>query len=277
MRKFLGAAIFSLGMLCLPFWVENFHGAFRVSKIRIDLPSDPAWEAKTPAPEILSHPFSYLGKGAQAYVFESQDGQFVLKLFRGAPQCHPWLHWIRHNLLGKKEHKNEREKIPPLFKACKLAYERAPDLTGLVYLHLNPTKESLPVTTLIQSTCKRVPLNLNNFRFVLQKKGKPFVPTFQRAVERGDEGQFRRLAQSVVTLLQARMAKNIGNLDHTLWYNVGFLGETAIEWDFGRYYDNSSLECDALQKKERKMFTDSLHRFLDEMAPEWPIQLEELI
>ena len=42
--------------------------------------------------KICEQPFVYLGKGSQAYAFQSQDGQYVLKLFKGYHlKPIPWL------------------------------------------------------------------------------------------------------------------------------------------------------------------------------------------
>src|ERR1700722_2869530 len=61
----------------------------RVSNFTYELPFNSKWEVSSPSPEqkalidkILSQNFTYLGKGAQSYAFESQDQKFVLKFFK---------------------------------------------------------------------------------------------------------------------------------------------------------------------------------------------------
>ena len=87
--------------------------------------------------------------------------------------------------------------------------------------------------------------------------------------------RYRRLARAFVSLLEERTLKNIGNLDRTIWYNFGFVGETAIEWDFGRYYHNPDFHDRSFREREIQLFTKSLQRFLDDIAPDWPVDLSE--
>ncbi|HEV7738720.1 MAG TPA: hypothetical protein VGO47_15270, partial [Chlamydiales bacterium] len=164
MRKILAALSFSAAMLSLPLFVERANGAFRLAKIAIELPFNAAWESSLPSPAewtVLSNPFSYVSRGAQAYVFASEDGQFVLKVFRGSPRSHCWNRYLRSYFLGKRERRSVSEKIPALFAACQLAYTKVPELTGLVYMHLNATKDLLPKTLLINGMKRKIPIDLN--------------------------------------------------------------------------------------------------------------------
>jgi hypothetical protein len=280
MRKIVPALCFSAAMLFLPFWVERVNGTFRLVKVAIDIPFNPAWKSdllSNDVRSVFSRPFFYLGRGAQAFVFESEDGRFVLKLFRGSPRIHPWMRFVRNTLRGKKERTSVKDKIPPLFAACKLAYTEARALTGIVYMHLNTTTNELQSTFLINRMKRKIPVDLNQCRFVLQKKGRSISDGFMDAIEKKDRGKYVRLAQSVVSLLKERTEKKISNSDTTLWYNFGFLDETAIEWDFGRYYYNPDLNQLPVREQEMRFFTHSLQEFLNRAAPEWPINLEEFL
>ncbi|NGX54131.1 MAG: hypothetical protein K1000chlam4_00856, partial [Chlamydiae bacterium] len=62
---------------------------FAPSKIQSDLTHDQRWEIPSLSDEeresllhLLDQPFTYLGKGSQCFVFESNDGEVVLKIFR---------------------------------------------------------------------------------------------------------------------------------------------------------------------------------------------------
>lgn len=279
MRKIVLSLSFSIACLSLPFWVEKSNGAFRLIKVAIDLPFNLAWEANPPSAEVcelFARPFSYLGRGAQAFVFESEDQAFVLKLFRGSPKMHPAMRFWRHTIRDKRVRSSEEKKIPPLFAACCLAYQKVSTLTGLRYMHLNPTKAELPNIILINRMGKKIPVDLNQCRFVLQRKGVPIQDAFQNAFRENDRLKFTRLAQAFVALLKERTSKNISNSDKTLWYNCGFVGETAIEWDFGRYSTNPKLETKEGKEQEMRTFTTPLQQFLERLAPEWPVNLEAL-
>src|SRR5690349_15990834 len=123
MRRLLLFILFVSLMLSLPGLARKLTHGFRIGKLHLDFPYQPQWEiACDPAIErILRQPFTFLGKGSQSYVFESQDGQTVVKLFRF-----------------------DRPDAIQLFDACKLAYDSLRDETGLLYIHLNITHMHLP-------------------------------------------------------------------------------------------------------------------------------------
>ena len=57
--------------------------------------------------------------------------------------------------------------------------------------------------------------------------------------------------------------------------NFGFLGETAIEWDFGNYATNASLEEKSLREAEIQIFTRNFQEFLDRTSSDWQVMLTE--
>src|ERR1700722_581245 len=65
-------------------WTDDF----RIANITHDIPYHPEWDTSLSHEElaqlksILDQPFTYIGKGAQAYAFASEDGKYVLKFFK---------------------------------------------------------------------------------------------------------------------------------------------------------------------------------------------------
>ena len=77
-------ALYALGRL-----YYRLTGGFVISNITSDFPHQPQWEVrplhtdeKNEFLHALAQPYHYLGKGCQSYVFESQDGQYVIKFFK---------------------------------------------------------------------------------------------------------------------------------------------------------------------------------------------------
>ncbi len=266
MKRIVLALLFLGSMVCLPSLVEQANGSFRLEKTTIQLPINPAWEADPPTAQLLeamSHPFTYLGRGMQSFVFESHDGQYVLKLFRAAPKIHPWRQFFRKNLLKRTDRRLPGEKMEQLLSACKLAYTEAADLTGLVYIHLNPTEGLAMQTHLINRMGRKIGVDLNQCRFAIQKKGVSVFKTFEAAIRAGDLSKCERLTQSFISLVEKRSARNIRNLDKKLGDNFGFIGEQAIEWDFGSYALSPDLAAPEAQEKEVEIFRKHLRNFLE--------------
>lgn len=241
-------------MLSLPGIAKRLTYGFRLAKMNLDFPHHPEWEV-TPKPEIngiLQQPFRFLGKGAQCYVFESNDGKYVIKLFR-------------------YNQPSTVDKILTLFNACKIAYDFLPHETGLIYLHLNPTPMHLPVLKCKDAVGRSYRFPLDRCRFALQVKAESFRSALQTAKMNPVEMQ-RRIDQ-FLSLLQARAAKGIINTDPNLSRNFGFLEDRAIEFDFGNYRLNMDLD----RRLEVMRYTSKLRRWLTKQAPEWVDYLDKQV
>src|SRR3989338_67146 len=90
-----------------PLIYQKFNCEFRVAKI--DRPESVNYRFKSHCKEdpiliqlILSQNFTYLSHGAQSYVFVSQNGKYILKLFRKFSFVHPLRKWVRNHILQRK-------------------------------------------------------------------------------------------------------------------------------------------------------------------------------
>lgn len=219
--------------------------------MHLNFPHHPEWEID-PNPkvnEILKQPFHFIGKGAQCYVFESKDGNYVVKLFRYNQPCVP-------------------QKVVDLFNACKMAYDNLKDETGLVYIHLNPTPMNLPILHCKDAVGRRYKFCLDQARFAVQKKAKSFRAVLVEAKKSPIE--MERRINELISLLESRTKKGVMNTDPQLSRNFGFLESQAIEFDFGNY----RLSCDLDRKQEVKKYTHRLRRWLKRNAPEWVAYLD---
>ena len=224
--------------LCLwfPTAYKRWTHAFRLGKCAIDWEYNAAWETKPVSgiEEALAQPFTYLDKGAQSYVFISQDRRYVLKLFRfdacRVPFGQRAVRFARQFFgLREKHFLGFREKVEKNFASCKISVDLIPHLTGVVFAHLNPKPSSLPII------CVRDRLGLShkidpaNMRFVLQKTAHSFRKTLQ---ESEDPTAF---IASYVSLLQELAKLGVANLDCTMGKNFGFLDGCAIVIDIGNF------------------------------------------
>lgn len=230
--------------LSIPFGAKKCTQGFRLAKLQLDFPSEPRWdfELDPNVKSILDQPYHFLGKGAQSYVFESKDGKYVVKLFRF-------------------DRKKDPQKIACVFEACKLAYENLREETGLIYIHLNPTPEMLPLFEATDPLGRSIKIPLDPLRFAVQKKAESFEKIFLEA--KGDPIAMQKRIDQLRLLLQTRVAKGIWNKDPNLSRNFGFLEDRAIEFDFGNYRQNPSLD----QKKEITRFSKKLDHWLKKNIP----------
>ncbi len=255
MKRLLLFLIFATLFLLLPVSAKRFTQGFRLAKMNLEFPHHPEWEiaANPEVGDILKQPFSFIGKGAQCYVFGSKDGKYVIKLFR------------------YDQPTSSEDKILYLFNACKMAYDQLREETGLVYIHLNPTPQNLPLLRCKDPIGRTYEIPLDRYRFAIQKRGLAFRETLKLAHQNPHEMQKR--IDEFLALLQSRVGKGIFNTDPNLSRNFGFLEDRAIEFDFGNYRQTPDLN----QQAEMKRYTNRLRRWLKKRAPEWVAYLDQKV
>lgn len=233
--------------------------------MRLEIPFRQDWETSSDLSyaqvcEILSQSFTYLDRGAQCYVFASQDGEYVVKIFR-----------FDRALISKKRKKDSpMQKIESLFTACVLASEKAREETGILYLHLNRTKNQFPTFYAKGPLGQTISIPIDYYRFAIQKKVVPFGDSLRDAYHSKSPDAMKKRIDSFLDILHSRVEKGIRNSDPSVGRNFGFLGERAFEIDFGNYSLNGSSK-----EKEIAHYTKRLRLWLSENAPEWVSYLDE--
>ncbi|HSX26948.1 MAG TPA: hypothetical protein VLE89_08095 [Chlamydiales bacterium] len=266
-KKVLFFLLFLGVSLSLPAGFKRLTHGFRLAKLQLDFPYHPEWERSRnqEVEEILRQPFFFLNKGAQCYAFRSADDKYVLKLFR----------YDQRSLFFRNKKKSPLiAKITKLFDACKMAYDLAPEETGLLYIHLNPSSD-LPRIRCKDALGRSYRIPLNSYRFALQRKAEPFRKTLLKA--RNNPLEMQKRIDQFLTLLEHRTAKGIGNSDPNLSRNFGFLETCAIEFDFGNYGLSPDLQLPQYQIPEMKRYTHRLRRWLKKEAPEWVAYFDERV
>lgn len=259
-----------LTLLCfvvclLPVALKRWTCGFKLSKMRLDMPFREDWEitkrlSDEEIASILAQPFTYLDRGAQCYVFASQDQKYVIKLFR-----------YDAALFGKRKGKTFYEKVEHMFNASLLAYQLAPIETGLLYLHLNLTDTKLPVLNAVGPTFQKLRLPLDRYRFAIQKMAKPFRESLLEAYQSKDPESMKRRIDSFVAVIRSRAEKGIRNTDPAVSRNFGYFGDQAVEIDFGNY----SHSC-VSKDWEVARYSHKLRSWLSENAPEWVPYLDSV-
>lgn len=247
LQKWIFFLLFVSLSLALPSGARWLTSGFKVAKLQCSLPYRSEWDAKLLASEaVLAQSFRYLGKGRQCYVFESEDGKYVIKLFRFDPKG-----------------KTQLETALRLFAGCMLALS-VPEETGLLYLHLNETEGLFSPFRGKGPLGRRIRLDLDRCRFALQRKALPFGPELFKA---RDEGRLEERIEQIVSLLERRIARGIGNNDPSLWRNFGFLEGQAIEIDFGNFVSRPDFADRKQAEQELARYLGPLRSWLERNAP----------
>lgn len=197
---------------------------------------------------IFSQPFHYLGHGKQMNAFESADGTVVLKLFNPMRPLKKgwykrWKYWQRYSSIKwiSREWFHKKERLEKLFTRHKIAFEKLKDETGLVFVHLTPSKRVNHLVTVIDNKGKTHILELGNTPFVLQEKAK-LVPVYlNELVGKNALDEAKRAISSLKNLFERRIALGITDRIQTMENNYGFVGNKPIQIDVGRIRIDESL------------------------------------
>lgn len=276
MPRLIFLIFFSLGFLYFPFLIHNFTLGFHPANLQPRFSSRLEWEGPALTKEqaskiesILHQPFTYLDLGSQSYAFESQDKNYVLKLFRYNRSQFSFIHCLKGWFHRKKLKSNLLKKIDQTFRALLLAHREAADCTQILYVHLNPTRGCLPNVTLQDPIGRKWVLSLDRYRFALQSKAEPFKSTLKRVYESKNQEEMKQLLESFIALLYRRTGKGIRNSDPNYGPNFGFYRKRAIEIDCGNYRKNPQLLFPESRIEEMDRFNKQLFLWLVKHAPEY--------
>lgn len=266
----LKIALFICGFVFMALFCKKETDGFRVDKILSSLSFHPEWEIKEKSEEIqkiLAQPFRYLGKGAQAFVFASDDGKTVIKFFRydhmGESPLLKMLPFERTKIRAAKL----EAKLHQDFMSYKLAYDHLKEETGLLYLHLNKTKHLNQKLEIIDKLGISHKLSLDDLEFVVQKRASLLCPSIEKLMESGQGREAKDLVSKVVSLLVTRCERGLFDKDPDLFTNFGVIENSLIQIDPGRFKKDASESDPEKYKEEIIRITDKLHVWLQEKYP----------
>lgn len=243
-------------------------------KIKSNLPHCPEWETEpVPLQSIIEQSFSYLGHGAQCYAFSSEDGEYVLKFYRHNRASHPLAFLnpiclkIGCNQLKKTLHKREEKRLRD-FASYMLAKNYLACETGLVYLHLNPTKHIQKKVVLYDKIGVVHHIDLDQTVFILQKKAAPVYTTLKHWIRTGEIETAKQGLTQLLTILARRAKQGLSDKDPDLRTNFGFTDAGPIQFDIGRYKEDPTKAEKTVYREDLLRATDKLCRWLRKKRPE---------
>ncbi len=207
---------------------------FSLSRISAELTYHPEWEVAPPAQDmdaVFSQEFHYLASGSQSYAFESADGKYVLKFFK-----------MKHLLPSFRDHfrpgivERRMKNLQTIFDAYKNSYDHLREETGLVFLHLNPTKGLHRTITISDRLHRRHSVDLDNYAFLVQEKAELLFTRMERLLKSGDLQGVHQAYASICSLVERRIAKGFADQDKAVSHNYGFVGDRPIQFDIGRLF-----------------------------------------
>ncbi len=259
------------------YWASD---GFNVQKIENTFPIEEAWNVPPPNNQelkslhtICSQKFIYLGKGSQAYAFLSEDGSYVLKLFK----CYHlkpavWLEKIP--LFGKLDEirnaalAKRRRKIDTSLKSYKIVSEMLQEECGLIYLQILPSTDFHQPITIVDKVKRSYSLDLAHYGFIIQKRADLIYPKLSMWIEEKNINAAKEALQSLIGLIVRRSLKGVQDSDPDLHKNAGLIGTTAIFIDLGSFHYNEAAKTEQVYITDIRKITKKLHDWLTVQSPE---------
>ncbi len=256
----------------LLFFYYARSGNFRVSKVFFPLneenglSQEPFLLPLGEKPEV----FTYLGKGRQSYVFENKKLELVLKIFRGHKYFCPLTLRLKDSLglLSSKDQQflaEQKERKERAFLSYHLARTKLFSLTHVTYLRTIPCQEIKGKIILTDRWgLFRQKIALEDFGFLIQKRGEALEPILVKAVNNHDEKKIKELLNLYGQAVQKRIEQKIANRDFQNGLrNAGLYHQQVMEMDVGSF---CPLSTDPKEEVERSF--ESFQTFFKKLYPE---------
>jgi len=270
--------ILIVSLFFLQQWVvEKSHG-FTLLSIKPDVAYNLEWEID-PLPHeemrqvesILSQKFHYLTRGGQAYVFVSEDGEYVIKFFK--QRIHLLgKYFFSHKRIDKLHAKSHRDRM-----SYKLAFEALRDRTALIYFHANQTANLETNFVLVDKVPIEHQMDLNQYAFCLQKRVVPSCEYLTRLIQEGELDKAKEAVTEIIALSKDHLEKGIVDGDSRVLYNIGFINDKAILLDAGQLKRVNKDQYAHLHQVKIKELMRPLTLFFEKNSPELATYVKEQV
>lgn len=254
-------------------------GGFTMGNIEENIPYDLRWEMsslsaneKGVIEKALDQPYTYLGRGCQVYVFASADGKYVIKFpkyQRFRPQA--WIDLFTFipsvNNYQQAKTKEKKEKLDKLFISWKIAFQTLKNEAGVIYVHLNKTKDGLKLLAIRDKMGLEHDVDLDHTEFVLQKRAILLCSAIDQFMAKGQTIEAEKLIDRLLTMLLLEYTEGYADNDHALMQNTGVLDGFPIHIDIGQFIHNDGVKSPKIYKQELYDKTYDFHRWLKSHHP----------
>lgn len=229
------------------------HG-FTIENILSDFSYHPEWETRPLSPSeqnivanALQQTYTYLNKGRQVYVFQSKDGQYVIKFFKyqrfrlksweNIFLSLPFLKNYRQEKIDKKQ-----QRLDSFLLSWVVAFNDLQEETGLVYVHLNKTDYLKTKLLIVDKIGHSTYLDLDQMEFCIQKKAEMLSSVFLRFKKQSDFFATKQLISRLFDLLIGDYQRGFVDNDPALMKNMGVIDGYPIYIDIGQLVKNERIK-----------------------------------
>ncbi len=281
----LGFLIFLLGIGHLYY---HLTGDFRIAHVmsktfyplQVELPKLTAKERRQVG-KILDQHFYFLGHGHQSFVFASDDGNYVLKLFRKDFIKRTWLKNVIPPItpfrsLFLHQGKGEEYRIRRVINGHAIAYALDRDNCGMIYFHFNQENRFGKAVTLVDKLGIKRTIIPESYVFAIQKRAVTTRQELTRLMAEGNVEETKRRIQQLFDFYLSAYRRGILDNDHKLIDNTGFVGDRVIRQDVGRLVlDPETQNLENIKTDLRKIVRKRLQPWFKSYYPQYYSEISE--
>ena len=258
-------------------FAHHHSSHFSLDKITSSQRYSPEWEIpQLPSEElknldhILSQTFSYYSKGSQSYVFISEDKKYILKFLKQQKlRTNSWLAYIPFSFNPYyQEYQFKQKKCAATFSACKTAYLELKNETGLIYVHLNNSRDLNKKVTFLDKDSERHVVDVDKTSFYVQKRAHLIYSRISELMHHKDVEGAKKVITSVFALIDFLGKKGVVDNDPILRKNFGLIDDIAVQIDIGKLRIDPIRQETLAYKQEVGNITNSFRIWLEKNYPE---------
>jgi len=258
----------------------HFTHGFTIDNITSSLNFDQRWEPgreheRAQVDAILSQEFRYLGKGCQSYVFESQDGKYVIKFFKyHRYRLKEWVNYFRFipmvetHCESRMAHKTAKRE--GVFHSWRVAFDHAQEETGLIYVHLNKTAHLQKNLVIFDKMGSKHILDIDRFEFLIQKKATMLTDYIEE-----QNGKVFAFLDTLVSMIKSEYERGVADNDPAIMQNTGVIAGKPVHLDVGQFDVSEKYKDPELYRDEIFQKFYKFRRWLTKKYPETAVFLDD--
>lgn len=253
---------------------------FTIGNMTSDFVYHPEWETRPLTQDehqtldsAIDQSYSYLGKGCQAYVFQSQDGKYVIKFFKYQRfRLKPWESYLpsvsfidsyRYQKLLKKQ-----KKLENFLSSWVVAFDDLKSEAGLIYVHLNKSTNLKKMLLIRDKIGMEHQVDLDQYEFCVQKKAVMLSDALLRFKRENKLTEAKQLILRLIDLLVSDYKRGFRDNDPALMQNTGVVDGYPIYVDIGQLVKDEKIKNPEVYQPILKAKMQELDLWLQENYPE---------
>lgn len=232
--------------------------------------------------EILAQSFHYIGKGGQAYAFESRDREHVIKFYRFSRNKNRFVNSLFSYIPFSEDrciHEIQRKmkKAQNYFSGYKVMFNASRESAAIEYLHCNPTINKFGMLKIYDKIGREHVLDLDQMAFIIQRKGIPFDVYLRNELDQGNISNACLKIQEVLDFLNDHYRKGLYDQDYGVMHNLGFVDNRPIFIDLGKMTFDKVVRREDDIRREIDLVSERMKAWINKEYPNYSKRLCSVI